>query len=126
MSTVDPSRVRDLLLVQSNEREGNRLLAYRRADDGQLAPNGIHPTGGAGDGAAHLPSQGSVVVAGDGARRNPVTDAFPTLSTYTRPACSATLLGAGPVNAVAASESPPSSSTVNTLTSPVPALVTST
>ena len=67
MSTVNPSRVRDLLLVQSNEREGNRLLAYRRAGDGQLAPIGIHPTGGVGDGAAHLPSQGSVVVAGDGA-----------------------------------------------------------
>jgi len=65
MSSIDSSRVRELLLVQSNEREGNQLLTYRRADDGQLTSTDTHPTGGAGDGAAHLPSQGSVVLVGD-------------------------------------------------------------
>jgi len=67
MSTVDSPRVHELVLAQSNAREGNQLLAYRRAADGQLAPAGVHPTGGTGDGAAHLPSQGSVVLAGDDA-----------------------------------------------------------
>jgi len=57
MSTVDSPRVRELVLAQSNEREGNRVLAYRRAGDGRLASATLHSTGGSGDGSAHLPSK---------------------------------------------------------------------
>ena len=53
--------------VQTNEQE-NRVLAFRRGDDGALAPLGAFPTGGAGDGVPHLTSQGSVVLSGDGSR----------------------------------------------------------
>ena len=52
--------------VQTNEPEHNRLLAFRRAGDGTLAPAGGYETGGAGDGKPHLTSQGSVVLTGDG------------------------------------------------------------
>src|SRR5262252_9269621 len=52
--------------VQTNEPQRNRLLAFRRAGDGTLAPAGGHETGGAGDGKPHLTSQGSVVLTGDG------------------------------------------------------------
>jgi 6-phosphogluconolactonase (cycloisomerase 2 family) len=52
--------------VQTNEPERNRLLAFRRAGDGTLAPAGGYETGGAGDGKPHLTSQGSVVLSGDG------------------------------------------------------------
>ena len=52
--------------VQTNEPERNRLLAFRRADDGTLTPAGDYETGGAGDGKPHLTSQGSVVPTGDG------------------------------------------------------------
>jgi 6-phosphogluconolactonase (cycloisomerase 2 family) len=52
--------------VQTNEPERNRLLAFRRADDGTLMPADAHETGGAGDGKPHLTSQGSVVLTGDG------------------------------------------------------------
>jgi 6-phosphogluconolactonase (cycloisomerase 2 family) len=52
--------------VQTNEPEHNRLLAFRRADDGTLTPAGGYETGGAGDGKPHLTSQGSVVLTGDG------------------------------------------------------------
>ena len=43
--------------MQTNEAERNRLLAFRRADDGTLTP---------ADGKPHLTSQGSVVPTGDG------------------------------------------------------------
>jgi len=52
--------------VQTNEPEGNRVLAYRRGRDGALEPQGAYATGGAGDGVPHLTSQGSVVLSGDG------------------------------------------------------------
>jgi 6-phosphogluconolactonase len=52
--------------VQSNEADGNRVLAYRREADGTLSELGSYATGGAGDGKPHLTSQGSVVLTGDG------------------------------------------------------------
>jgi 6-phosphogluconolactonase len=51
--------------VQTNEPERNRVLAFRRAGEGTLAPAGGYETGGAGDGKPHLTSQGSVVLTGD-------------------------------------------------------------
>jgi len=52
--------------VQTNEAGENRLVAFARAIDGSLSSLGSFPTGGAGDGVAHLTSQGSVVITGDG------------------------------------------------------------
>jgi 6-phosphogluconolactonase (cycloisomerase 2 family) len=54
------------VFVQTNEREENRLIAFRRRADGTLVSLGSHPTGGTGSGVPHLTSQGSVVLAGDG------------------------------------------------------------
>jgi hypothetical protein len=58
--------VADNVYIQSNEAEGNRVLAFRRDPDGTLTHRGSFSTGGAGTGAPHLPSQGSVVLTGDG------------------------------------------------------------
>jgi 6-phosphogluconolactonase (cycloisomerase 2 family) len=55
------------VFVQTNEADANRLVAFRRTPDGTLVSLGSHPTGGAGTGVPHLTSQGSVVLAGDGA-----------------------------------------------------------
>lgn len=55
------------VFVQTNEADANRVLAFRRAADGQLSGVDTHPTGGKGDGVPHLTSQGSVVLTGDGA-----------------------------------------------------------
>jgi 6-phosphogluconolactonase (cycloisomerase 2 family) len=52
--------------VQTNEADGNRVLAYRRGPDGRLTELGAYPTGGAGDGVPRLTSQGSVILTGDG------------------------------------------------------------
>jgi 6-phosphogluconolactonase (cycloisomerase 2 family) len=54
--------------VQTNEAEGNRVLAFRRGDDGSLSELGAYATGGAGDGEPHLTSQGSVVLTSDGSQ----------------------------------------------------------
>jgi 6-phosphogluconolactonase len=51
--------------VQTNEPE-NRVLVFRRREDGALERLGTYPTGGAGSGVPHLPSQGSVALAGGG------------------------------------------------------------
>ena len=51
--------------VQTNEPE-NAVVAFRRAGDGTLEQLGAFATGGAGDGVAHLTSQGSVTLAADG------------------------------------------------------------
>ncbi|HXV32452.1 MAG TPA: beta-propeller fold lactonase family protein [Gaiellaceae bacterium] len=59
--------------VQTNEPE-NRVIGFRRAADGALEKIGAYATGGAGSGMPHLPSQGSVVLSGDG-RRLLVTNA---------------------------------------------------
>ena len=53
------------LFVQTNE-PTNRVLAYERHATGALEEIGAFATGGAGNGVAHLPSQGSVVLTGDG------------------------------------------------------------
>jgi 6-phosphogluconolactonase len=52
--------------VQTNESGGNRVMAFRREDDGSLSELGAYDTGGRGDGKPHLTSQGSVVLTGDG------------------------------------------------------------
>jgi 6-phosphogluconolactonase len=52
--------------VQTNEPDGNRVIAFRRDADGTLADLESYPTGGAGDGMPHLTCQGSVVLTGDG------------------------------------------------------------
>lgn len=52
--------------VQSNERGGNQLLAFRTSPNGALSGPGPVATGGAGDGVAHLASQGSLTLTGDG------------------------------------------------------------
>ena len=52
--------------AQTNDADGNEVIAFRRGDDGsltQLAPVG---TGGRGTGTVHLPSQGSVTLAANG------------------------------------------------------------
>jgi DNA-binding beta-propeller fold protein YncE len=54
--------------VQTNEPDGNRVLAFARRGDGSLESLGAFATGGRGDGVPHLTSQGSVVVSGDGSR----------------------------------------------------------
>lgn len=53
------------VFVQTNETQ-NAVLVLARAADGSLERLGAYPTGGAGDGRPHLPSQGSVVLTGDG------------------------------------------------------------
>lgn len=66
MSTAADHPTGDVVLVQSNEDSENRILAFRRAADGHLVELGSFATGGSGSGAAHLPSQGSVILTGDG------------------------------------------------------------
>jgi 6-phosphogluconolactonase (cycloisomerase 2 family) len=56
------------VFVQTNERGGNRVIAFRRDETGALSGLTSHETGGEGDGVPHLTSQGSVVLSGDGTR----------------------------------------------------------
>ena len=51
--------------VQTNAAP-NEVIAFRRADDGSLDLIGSAATGGEGDGAPHLQSQGPVTLTGDG------------------------------------------------------------
>ena len=53
------------VFVQTNAAH-NEVIAFARASDGSLTPAGTFATGGAGDDAPHLPSQGSVTLARDG------------------------------------------------------------
>jgi 6-phosphogluconolactonase len=53
------------VFVQTNEAAANRVLAFRRGADGQLAEAESYSTGGRGDGRPHLTSQGSVVLTAD-------------------------------------------------------------
>ena len=52
--------------VQTNDAADNEAVAFRRSDDGALAPLGRCSTGGRGSGEPHLPSQGSVVLDDEG------------------------------------------------------------
>jgi 6-phosphogluconolactonase len=52
--------------VQTNDAADNEVVAFRRSDDGTLAPSGRYSTGGLGTGEPHLASQGSVVLTDDG------------------------------------------------------------
>jgi 6-phosphogluconolactonase len=52
--------------VQTNDADGNEVVAYRRSGDGALHPLGRYATGGRGNGMPHLPSQSSLVLSGDG------------------------------------------------------------
>ena len=52
------------VFVQTNAAH-NEVIAFSRAADGSLARAGEFATGGAGDGNAHLPSQGSVTLTRD-------------------------------------------------------------
>jgi 6-phosphogluconolactonase len=52
--------------VQTNDAADNRVLAFGRAGDGSLDTIGSYSTSGRGSGTPHLPSQGSVVLSGDG------------------------------------------------------------
>ena len=52
--------------VQTNDAADNEAVAFRRSDDGALAPLGRWSTGGRGSGEPHLPSQGSVVLDDEG------------------------------------------------------------
>ena len=52
--------------LQTNELNENRVIAFGRADDGALSGLGSYATGGTGDGVAHLTSQGSLALTGDG------------------------------------------------------------
>jgi len=52
--------------VQTNEADGNEVVAYGRSEDGALNPLGSFGTGGRGNGMPHLPSQSSIVLSGDG------------------------------------------------------------
>src|SRR6188508_48819 len=52
--------------LQTNDADKNEIVAFRRADDGSLEKLGTYETGGRGTGKPHLPSQSSIVVAGDG------------------------------------------------------------
>lgn len=57
---------RGAVFVQTNEAEGNHVLAFRRGADGELSGLEGVATGGRGDGVPHLTSQGSVVLTADG------------------------------------------------------------
>jgi 6-phosphogluconolactonase len=54
--------------VQTNDADGNEVLAFERRRDGALAPLGRFATGGRGTGTPHLPSQNSIVLTDDGAQ----------------------------------------------------------
>ena len=57
--------VNGAVYVQTNE-SSNRVVAFRRAEDGTLSELGTYHAGGAGDGQPHLTSQGSVALSSDG------------------------------------------------------------
>jgi 6-phosphogluconolactonase (cycloisomerase 2 family) len=51
--------------VQTNDADNNEVVVFARRAGGTLERLGAYLTGGRGAGAPHLPSQGSVVLAGD-------------------------------------------------------------
>jgi 6-phosphogluconolactonase len=52
--------------MQSNDRDGNQLMGFHRDATGALSGAHTQHTGGFGDSAPHLPSQGSVMLTEDG------------------------------------------------------------
>jgi 6-phosphogluconolactonase len=69
------------VFVQTNERE-NKVITFRRSADGSLEDIGGTETGGAGNATPHLPSQGSVVLTGDGAHLLVTNEASNDLSLF--------------------------------------------
>ena len=65
MSHSNNDQVGPLVLVQSNEKDQNQLLTFRRDPAGTLGAMDSVLTGGTGNGTPHLPSQGSVKYSGD-------------------------------------------------------------
>src|SRR5215831_12119268 len=63
---MDTTTMSAAVFVQTNATGENRIVAFGRANDGTLSELGSYPTGGAGDGVAHLTSQGSVALTSDG------------------------------------------------------------
>src|SRR3954447_9136236 len=61
-----PAMPSGFVLTQTNDAHDNELLAYRRDEQGRITAIGGTSTKGAGTGTAHLPSQGSVVLTGNG------------------------------------------------------------
>jgi 6-phosphogluconolactonase len=53
------------VFVQTNDGMANEVVAFRRGENGGLEETGRAATGGRGTGEPHLPSQGSIVFAGD-------------------------------------------------------------
>ncbi len=53
------------VFVQTNDADSNQVVAFSRREDGALSLLGSYETGGKGNGTPHLPSQGSLAVAGD-------------------------------------------------------------
>jgi 6-phosphogluconolactonase len=51
--------------VQTNDADNNEVVVFGRAEDGTLERRNAYSTGGKGSGSPHLPSQSSVVLAGD-------------------------------------------------------------
>jgi 6-phosphogluconolactonase len=56
------------VFIQTNEADGNRVIAFAAGNDGALEQVASVSTGGKGDGVPHLTSQGSVVLSQDGSR----------------------------------------------------------
>jgi 6-phosphogluconolactonase (cycloisomerase 2 family) len=56
------------VFIQTNEADGNRVIAFEVGDDGALTEVANVPTGGKGDGVSHLTSQGSVALTQDASR----------------------------------------------------------
>ena len=56
------------VFVQSNEADGNHVIAFQRGDDGLLTKLASVATGGNGGGVPHLTSQASVVLTQEGSR----------------------------------------------------------
>ncbi|MFI6847286.1 lactonase family protein [Kitasatospora sp. NBC_00085] len=82
-----PRGGRHAVFVQTDNPAGNQIVAYRRADDGQLTPAGTYDTNGLGgvlDGsvADHLASQGSLTYDPDHALLYAVNAGSDTVSVF--------------------------------------------
>jgi len=73
---------RGAVFVQTNEAQGNRILAYRRARNGTLGQPRSYSTGGLGTGLIRTSSQGPVVLSEDGDRLFTVNQASNDISVF--------------------------------------------